>query len=216
MSETYYKVLDEDRRPIHGGTGQWAPTAWMPVITDPEPCVRGYHLCRRQDLVVWLGPTIWVAKAGPVVVPDGDKVVSNTARLVRRVGTWDEVTARLFAADCAEHALHLFEAQRPDDSRPRDAIVAARWFALSDLGPAAGAAARDAAGDAAWAAAGDAAGAAAGARPAAGAAARPAAWAAARDAAWAAERVWQTECLFDWLENRRTVQHVREEMAQHE
>lgn len=35
----------------------------------------------------------------------------------------------LWAADCAEHVLHLFEAQQPDDVRPREAIEAARAWA---------------------------------------------------------------------------------------
>ena len=107
---------------------------------------------------------------------------------------------RLFAADCAERVLHLFESKHPDDDRPRKAIEAARAFANGEIDDAARDAARaaagDAAGDAAWAAARDAAWAAArdaaraAARAAAGAAARDAAgdaaWAAARDAAWAA------------------------------
>lgn len=38
-----------------------------------------------------------------------------------------EVTA--FAAECAEVALGIYEVERPDDSRPRDAIGAAREFA---------------------------------------------------------------------------------------
>ncbi len=126
---------------------------------------------------------------------------------------------RLFAADCAESILHIYEKQYPNDDRPRKAIQAARdyangvigkdelaaagdaaWAAAWAAGDAAGDAARAAAGDAAWAAAwaaGDAAGDAA--RDAARAAAGDAAWAAARDAAGKAK--WQeielllTKCL---------------------
>jgi hypothetical protein len=105
-----------------------------------------------------------------------------------------EREARLFAADCAESVLHLFEAQYPDDQRPRLAIEAARKYANGEIDYAA----RDAARAAAWDAARDAARAAAwaAARAAARDAARAAAWAAARDAArdaaraaaWAAAR----------------------------
>jgi hypothetical protein len=74
--------------------------------------------------------------------------------------------ARLFACDAAESVLHIFERQRPDDRRPREAIRIARRFANGQATrqelDAAGAAAWAAAGDAAWAAAGDAAWAAAG------------------------------------------------------
>ncbi|QNQ10614.1 putative immunity protein [Sphingomonas alpina] len=59
----------------------------------------------------------------------------------------------LWAADCAERVLDLFEAQHPDDARPRQAIQAARQWESGDLAMtgardhafAAHAAARDAA-----------------------------------------------------------------------
>jgi hypothetical protein len=38
-----------------------------------------------------------------------------------------------WAADCAERVLGLFEAEAPQDSRPRDAIVRARAFARGEL-----------------------------------------------------------------------------------
>jgi hypothetical protein len=75
---------------------------------------------------------------------------------------------RLFAADCAESVLHIFEKQYPNDGRPRKAIQAARDYANGVIGKYEL--------DAAWAAAGDAAWAA---WAAAGAAAR-----AARNAKW--------------------------------
>jgi hypothetical protein len=42
-----------------------------------------------------------------------------------RLATW--------AADCAEHVLHLFEAARPDDDRPRRAIQLARTWARGEV-----------------------------------------------------------------------------------
>ncbi len=39
----------------------------------------------------------------------------------------------LWAAECAEHVLPLFEAERPDDLRPRHAIAATRAWAAGDL-----------------------------------------------------------------------------------
>ena len=97
---------------------------------------------------------------------------------------------RLFAADCAELVLPIFEKQYPNDDRPRKAIQAVRDYANGLISAEELDAARDAAGaaasaawDAAWAA-GDAAGAAgdaAAARAAAGAAAGAATRAAARN-----------------------------------
>lgn len=55
----------------------------------------------------------------------------------------------LFACDCAESALHIFEKERPNDARPREAIKTARNPNSTEEEMAA---ARDAARDAAWAA----------------------------------------------------------------
>ncbi|GAB3457280.1 putative immunity protein [Kineococcus endophyticus] len=52
---------------------------------------------------------------------------------VRRGGSLtdhDHHLLALWAADCAEHVLELFERERPDDRRPREAVDAARaWVA---------------------------------------------------------------------------------------
>ena len=45
----------------------------------------------------------------------------------------DHQLLALWAAQCAEHVLHLFEAEEPSDPRPRDAIDAARAWARGDL-----------------------------------------------------------------------------------
>lgn len=55
---------------------------------------------------------------------------------VRRDGTLTDPDHRLlalWAARCAEHVLHFFEDVRPSDTRPRDAIEAARAWALGEL-----------------------------------------------------------------------------------
>jgi hypothetical protein len=98
---------------------------------------------------------------------------------------------RLFAADCAEQVLHLFEEKYPNDNRPRLAIEAARKFANGEITREELDAARAAAWDAAWAATWDAA--RASARASAWAAAWDAAWAATWDAAWAAQTKMMTE-----------------------
>ena len=178
MSETLYKVLDVDGTAFHGGTGRWhrpsgkRPGKWMPAVPDPAACTRGYHLVTLAQLPEWLGPTIYLAEGRGQVDHQDDKSAWEQARLLRRL-PWDETTARLFAADCAEHVLHFFEVEHPDDSRPRDAIAAARAYAHGEIDVVS----RDAAGAAAWAAAGDAAG----------------------DAAWAAACEWQAQRLAHYL-----------------
>lgn len=55
---------------------------------------------------------------------------------IRRGGSLtpqDHQALALWAATCAEHVLDLFEHQRPDDPRPREAIDAARAWAAGDM-----------------------------------------------------------------------------------
>ena len=55
---------------------------------------------------------------------------------VRRGGTLqdaDHHRLAFWAADCAEHVLHLFEQVRPGDDRPRHAIELARAWARGEL-----------------------------------------------------------------------------------
>ena len=55
---------------------------------------------------------------------------------IRRGGTLtdaDHQLLALWAAACAEHVLHLFEAARPSDPRPRQAIDQARAWARGEI-----------------------------------------------------------------------------------
>lgn len=65
------------------------------------------------------------------------KCLCAEARLVKRVAGWNDKTLRLFAADCAERVLPVFEKEYPADDRPRRAIQAARDFANGLIGVAA-------------------------------------------------------------------------------
>jgi hypothetical protein len=192
-ADSLFKYTGARGEAVNGGNGKWflphgsRPGKWMPPISGKlEPCANGYHLCRLTDLLQWNGPALWVAEARGERVDDDDKIVVREARLVARVKTWNERTMRLFACDCAERALGMFEAQYPDDMRPRRAIETARRHANGEATVEELAAARDASGDAwdaaaaAWAAARDASG-------------------DARDAARAAERTWQSARLLAYL-----------------
>ena len=219
----FYKVLNLDGSPCNGGDGKWhlptkkrdgtwKPGKWMPVLTDLVPCKHGYHLCRENDLLQWLGPLICIAEGrGEQIVCD-DKVIFAQARLLSIRKIWDERTARLFAADCAENVLPIWEKEYPDDLRPREAIFAARAFVdgLITKEELACAARATSATSAAWAASAVSAARATSAAWAAWAAwavyatsATWAAWAAwatsATRAARAAEREWQTKRLMEYL-----------------
>lgn len=55
---------------------------------------------------------------------------------VRRGGTLQDAhhhLLALWAADCAQHVLHLFEAEQPNDGRPRRAIEVARAWARGEV-----------------------------------------------------------------------------------
>ena len=180
----YLKWTNPGRVPSYQGGLAIPLTGWTARRPDPVVCLRGWHACRWEDAVRHIAAELWVCELDGKIVTGQDKVAAERLRLVERVTAINDRTLRLFAADCAESVLHLFEAVRPNDDRPRLAIVAARAYANGEI--------TDAARDAAWGAAWDAArGARAAAREAAGEAARAAAgeaadaaWTAARDAAW--------------------------------
>ena len=55
---------------------------------------------------------------------------------IRRGGTLqddDHHLLAMWAADCAEHVLHLFEESRPKDKRPRQAIDLGRAWTRGDV-----------------------------------------------------------------------------------
>ncbi|MSR03902.1 MAG: hypothetical protein EXR94_14380 [Gemmatimonadetes bacterium] len=124
---------------------------------------------------------------------------------VKSVGA-DHQALVLWAADCAEHVLQYFEAQRPADHRPRQALESARAWARGEIrcgaaraaAVAAHAAARDVDEGPARAAA-RAAGHAAGTAHLAAHARHAAAYAASAALAPEAEREWQSRRLPDHL-----------------
>ena len=173
---TLYKWLN-GREATHAPEFRYRLKVWTPPVKgELVPCVNGYHLVREKDLPRWIARDLFVAEHDGELVEDTDKVVVRRCRIVEHLAGWNERTSRLFAADCAERVLPLFEAVYPDDDRPRLAIQATRDYANGLIDAAA------------WAAAWDAA----------RAAARDAAW----DAAGAAEREWQAARILDYAHGR--------------
>jgi hypothetical protein len=162
------------------------PGKWLPKVANLELCISGYHGCKDGDILEYLRDNIYEIETRGKVLDGDDKFTAQQIRLVRKCEGWNEVTARLFACNCAAHVLHIFEKKYPEDKRPRECIEMARKFARGKATREELASARDAAQDAAGDAAQDAACDAAG--YAEGYAARYAAWCAARYAAWCAAR----------------------------
>ena len=175
-------------------TAAYASTTTLAHIRAAKPCEEGW-----RKLLGSLGKTGADDEAlALLTVLDSNGL--DDALWVLSYAMPDDRLARHFQAWCAEQVLHLFEAERPDDTRVRDQIAMLR---NDEADAAARAAARDAARDAAWDAAWYAARAAA--RAAAWDAARAAAWAAARDAAWAAARDAARDAAWDaaWAAQER-------------
>lgn len=146
-----------------------ALTTTLAEIRAASPCEEGWRKLLRH-----LGKTAAEAKADTAEIPlsvvlDGNGM--DDALWVLDCAICNQRIIALFAADCAERVLPIFEREMPGDDRPRRAIEAARDQNLS-------ASARGAAWEAACASAR--------AARAARASARAAAWASARAAAWAA------------------------------
>jgi len=174
--------------PTKRADGTWKPGKWLPKVDSLEMCETGYHVTDAAHLVQWLDAQIFEVETKGKCLSGDDKDAYQKIRLTRKIETWNDKTARLFACWCVRQIWDLLT-----DERSKHAVEVAERFANGEATTDELAAARDAARDAAWAAARDAARDAAWA--AARDAARDAAWAAARDAAWAA----QTKRLMDIL-----------------
>src|SRR5690606_34910969 len=152
---TLFKALD-GLRSVHGGDGRYPDVGRWTEHLDPdrlEPYDYGYYLARGPQILRRLGPTLYVVEACPDHPPvdDGHKLVTCRVRLVRRLDRWNETTARLFAADCAEAALLGERAcGREPDPRLWAAVDAARQFARGEIDRGEFDAARDAAWAVAW------------------------------------------------------------------
>lgn len=143
---TLYKFLGPNGEAIHGGTGKWRlpkddrPGRWMPRLGGAlVPCVNGYHVCRADGLLPWIGVTLYTAETRGDTIEGkfGDetytKIVARQARLLRPVHGWGEPLFLLLAADCIERVLYAFEQAYPLDKHPHQAIETARAFARGEV-----------------------------------------------------------------------------------
>ena len=190
----YFKVLSADNLCCNGGSadlvwslptqgkdGTWTSGKWMPEIQgELELYANGYHLTDADHLLDWLNASVYEAEPSKEMLEGNDKIVCRSVRLLRKMH-WSDRIARLFACDCAERTLPIFEKDYPDDKRPRHAVEVARLYADGKASESELAAARAAAWAAAWDAARDAA--------------MDATW----DAAMDAERQWQAKRLMWYL-----------------
>ena len=212
----YYKFLTADNKGKYSEydftkylPNDDKPGKWLRKIDNPVLCEKGYHCFMPEHILEWIEAQLFEVEINGRHVHGDDKTVTRQMRFIRKVDTWNDKTARLFACYCARDTLPIFEKKYPNDNRPRVAIETAERYAngeatieeLNAASDAANAAASAAVRAAAWAAARDAA------SDAASAAAWAAAWDAARaaasdaawDAAWAAASAKYTNYLLEIL-----------------
>jgi len=109
-----------------------APGKWLTVRGRLRTCERGIHYTTPEQGVAWLREECWRFEPAGVTQQEGDKWVTSKGRLLRQLTTWNSRTQRLFACDCAEHVLPLYERRHPNDARPRNAIAVARRYATGE------------------------------------------------------------------------------------
>ena len=193
----YYKFLTADNKGKYSEydftkylPNDDKPGKWLRKIDNPVLCEKGYHCFMPEHILEWIEAQLFEVEINGRHVHGDDKTVTQQMRFIRKVDTWNDKTARLFACYCARDTLPILEKKYPNDNRPRVAIETAERYAngeatIEELN-AARAAASDAASDAVW--------------DAARAAARAAAWAAAWDAAGAA--AWDAAGAASWAAAR--------------
>lgn len=83
-----------------GGPGRW-------IEAPVKPCRSGIHACRRDDLPFWLGGVLYEVELGGEIVAEPTKLIASRARLLRRIGGWDDRLRDAYTRMCADRAHQL-------------------------------------------------------------------------------------------------------------
>ena len=105
------------------------PGKWLRKRENIKMCERGYHCFAPEHILKWLEAQLFEVEIKGRCVHGDDKTVAQQMRFIRKVDTWNDKTARLFACYCARDVLPLFEAKYPNDNSPRAAIETAERYA---------------------------------------------------------------------------------------
>ena len=124
-----YHYLKTDMTSRQGNEPPWTGGESRSITGPPVLCQVGYHASPTifDALQYAPGPILCEVELGGKILTDTDKSVGQERRLIAAVNVDREL--RLFACDCTERVLPLFEAVYPDDKRPKEAIRIARLFA---------------------------------------------------------------------------------------
>jgi hypothetical protein len=103
-----YKFLDDGGVSPFAGF-RWPAGEWVDADAA-DPCRRGIHACRVQDLPFWLGKELWEIELDGDVVVQQRKVVAPRGRLVRRIGEWNRASLNEFGLDVLRRTRRRFGA----------------------------------------------------------------------------------------------------------
>jgi len=98
-----YKFLRSGRVGPFSGY-RWPEPRVLVGASGTDPCRRGVHACRIQDLPWWLADELWEIELGGWVRADEHKIVAPAGRLRVRIDGWTPTCAQEFADACAWRA----------------------------------------------------------------------------------------------------------------
>jgi hypothetical protein len=84
----YLKSLRTGRVPPYQGGDPLPVGEWLPTISNPVLCQRGWHALRWEDVRHHVSDELWVVELSGVVVEGDDKVAAESMRLIRQVESW--------------------------------------------------------------------------------------------------------------------------------
>jgi hypothetical protein len=81
-----------------------APGAWVEVEGELRLCRNGLHVCQAADLPYWLHDELWEVETEGDFIEGLDCRVVRRARLIRKIGAWNDGGATRFVNACVAHA----------------------------------------------------------------------------------------------------------------
>lgn len=98
------------------------PGDWTGTTRPLDPCRVGLHLCRAQDLPLWLNAELYLVEADDPVEEYDGFVLTSRARLLRQVTDWSPGTARRFGEACVWEVRRITVRQLREAGREQDAV----------------------------------------------------------------------------------------------
>jgi hypothetical protein len=82
---------------------EWPLEGWVTAELPLSQCERGVHVCRPEQLALWLHEELWEVELDGQVQDGLDCVIAERARLVRPIDAW-QAKGPAFVAACHAHA----------------------------------------------------------------------------------------------------------------